>query len=38
MGKLIEKGQSGMVVERTGPYDATIYLEKDPIEEETPNS
>lgn len=33
MGKLIKRGQSGMVVERTGPYDATIYLEKDPIEE-----
>ena len=33
MGKLVKRGQSGMVVERTGPYDATIYLEKDPIEE-----
>ena len=30
-GKLIKRGQYGMQVVHTGPFDAEIYLEKDPI-------
>jgi len=31
MAKLIKKGQAGMYVNHTGPYNAEIYLEKDPL-------
>ena len=37
-GKLIKRGQGGMKVIRTAPYDTSIYLEKDPISNDTYNT